>query len=362
MGLLSFEALNGNNIPSRSAPRGLLGLGGFGGSRPPAGLLGPYYDPAEERRRKISGAMTQAGIQLLTNGKGSFGEVLGQGLAGAVEGANNAGINYREDALGYQQLAQQQKEQAEKERTKAAIMQWVDGQPEELQEFYRAFPEQGAKHWLDSQGKSKDLMSVGKGSSIYDPNTKTWIAPPAGAGGASQAIDDPLKISKNFEGSPGMSRIAQIAPTIKSMEKSLSDPSAMADLDFVYGLAKILDPTSVVRESEGKMVIDAQGIGPQMLGQLNKFMSGEQAMLPEIRQKLFGVAVRRAKELEQQAITEREHFSGVATENQFNPETYLQQVPRISPWADQNMQPPVNQVPPTGTGKTNNGVPWKVLQ
>ena len=84
-GLLSFEALNGNTIPSRSAPRGLLGLSGFSGGQPPKGLLGPHYDPAEERRQKIFGAMTQAGIQLLTNGRGSFGEVLGQGLAGLYE-------------------------------------------------------------------------------------------------------------------------------------------------------------------------------------------------------------------------------------------------------------------------------------
>ena len=52
--------------------------------------------------------MTQAGLALLTNGKGSFGEVLGQGLAGSAQGAENAGINYRTDAMGYQQLAQQQ--------------------------------------------------------------------------------------------------------------------------------------------------------------------------------------------------------------------------------------------------------------
>jgi hypothetical protein len=138
------------------------------------------------------------------------------------------------------------------------------------------------------------------------------------------------------------------------MQKSLTDPSAMADLDFVYGLAKILDPTSVVRESEGKMVIESQGLGPQLLGQLNKLMSGEQAMLPEIREKLFSVAYRRAKELELQAQGERKHFSGVATENQFNPETYLQQVPQLPQW-----NPTTNQTPPAG--KTSTGVPWSIV-
>ena len=206
--------------------------------------------------------------------------------------------------------------------------------------------------------KAPGLQTVGKGSAIYDPATKQWITPPAGAVGAGQAIDDPLKISKNFETSPGMSRIAEIAPTIQSMHKSLTDPSAMADLDFVYGLAKILDPTSVVRESEAGMVIDSQGIGPALLGQLNKLMSGEQAMLPEIRQKLFAVAYRRARELEQQAQKERGHFSGVAKANQFEPDTYLQQIPAMPEFADPTQAQPIPQ--PQGTTSTN--VPWKIVE
>lgn len=211
---------------------------------------------------------------------------------------------------------------------------------------------------MNQPDKPPGLQTVGKGSAIYDPATQQWITPPAGAVGGGQAIDDPLKISKNFEGSPGMSRIAQIAPTIKSMEKSLTDPSAMADLDFVYGLAKILDPTSVVRESEAGMVIESQGIGPQMLGQLNKLMSGEQAMLPEIRKKLYGVAYRRAKELADQAQQERGHFSGVAKANQFDPETYLQQVPIMPEFADQTQAQPIPE--PQGTTTTN--VPWKIIK
>ncbi|WP_311963936.1 hypothetical protein, partial [Acinetobacter baumannii] len=68
--------------------------------------LGPYYDPAEEKRQKIFGAMSAAGAALLGGGQGNFGQVLGQGLAGANQGAQAAGQNYRQDAMGYQQMAQ----------------------------------------------------------------------------------------------------------------------------------------------------------------------------------------------------------------------------------------------------------------
>lgn len=162
------------------------------------------------------------------------------------------------------------------------------------------------------------------------------------------AIEDPLKVGKAFESQEGQSRIKAIAPTIESMYRSLTDPSAMADLDFVYGLAKILDPTSVVRESEGRMVLDAQGIGPQLLGTLNKIVSGDQAMDSKTRANLFSVAVRRAQELQKQAQTERGVFEGIASANQIDPNIYLQQVPSLPKWERQTvpqLQPPANPAP-----------------
>lgn len=174
----------------------------------------------------------------------------------------------------------------------------------------------------------KDPISVGKGSRLYDTNTKTFIETPGGTS-ADPAIDDPLKISKDYQNQPGFQRLKEVAPTVNSMVKSLDDPSAMADLDFVYGLAKILDPTSVVRESEAGMVIDSQGIAPSLLGQLNKIMTGEQAMLPETRRKLVAVALRRANEFKAQAEQERGFYGNMAKESGYNPDTYLQAVPAI---------------------------------
>ena len=198
----------------------------------------------------------------------------------------------------------------------------------------------------DGGTNSGEPKIVPKGASVLQPDG-TWSSPPSTGAGATSTIEDPMKITKDYQSQDGFSRIKTIAPTIESMYKSLSDPSAMADLDFVYGLAKILDPTSVVRESEGKMVIDSQGIAPSFLGQLNKMLSGDQAMLPEARFKLFGVAMRRAQELQQQAEQERGFYSDMAKENQFNPDTYLQQVPELPAWkgnpiykGDQGMRQP----------------------
>lgn len=138
---------------------GLLGMGGFGGigvsgPNPPVGLLGKYYNPAEMRQQQIKQGLLSAGIGMLTNGKGSTGEVLGQSLGAGLTGAMNAGINYREDALGYHKLEAQMQEQREKEEEKQRLMDWVNKQPPEMQEFLSVNPQAGAKMWQEQKFKS----------------------------------------------------------------------------------------------------------------------------------------------------------------------------------------------------------------
>ena len=52
------------------------------------------------------------------------------------------------------------------------------------------------------------------------------------------------------------------------MINSAQKNTAASDLDFVYGIAKIFDPESVVREGEMKLAAGAQSI-PQQLQRLD---------------------------------------------------------------------------------------------
>jgi hypothetical protein len=162
---------------------GLLGLGGFGGiggAKPPAGLLGQYFDPAEMRKQQMKQGLLMAGIGMLTNGKGSTGEVLGQSLGAGLQGANQAGINYKQDAMGYQQMAQQQEEQKEKERNKAAVMQWLDGLPEDQQELARVNPQMAAEAYMKQQFAGPgEGFTLGAGQVRYGPNGQQIAAGPS---------------------------------------------------------------------------------------------------------------------------------------------------------------------------------------
>lgn len=168
---------------------GIFGLGGFGdigGAAPPAGLLGNYFDPAEMRKQQLKQGLLQAGIGMLQNGKGSFGEVLGNSFGAGLQGANQAGMNYKQDAMGYSQMAQQQEEQKEKERNKAAVMQWLDGLPEDQQELARVNPQMAAEAYMKQQFSEKEPVKPPAMEVLYDektgqqykgqwnPKTQTW--------------------------------------------------------------------------------------------------------------------------------------------------------------------------------------------
>ena len=103
------------------------------------------------------------------------------------------------------------------------------------------------------------------------------------------------------------------------MAKSVDDPSSMADLDFVYGMAKIFDPGSVVRESEMGMVIDSQSMPATIKGRLEKILNGEAVLQPQARKDLVRAAATRVQEYRTQAESEGQFFTDLATRNKIDP-------------------------------------------
>lgn len=200
--------------------------------------------------------------------------------------------------------------------------------------------------FYDAAPAPQDLMNVGKGGRIYDPNTQTWVEQPAmdGAGVAPADIDDTAKITKMYENAPGVSRYRTVVPSLRSMQESLKDNSAISDLDFVYGVAKILDPESVVRESETGMVIESQSLSDQVVGQLNKLMNGEAALTARVRKDLFKLARRRGDQLKKQAEDEVKYFHEFGQGFGVAPQQFraLDQLPQFdeTQYPDDAMAPP----------------------
>lgn len=91
----------------------------------------------------------------------------------------------------------------------------------------------------------------------------------------------------------------EVKTKLDVLKKAKEDPSSVADLDYVYAVAKVLDPASVVRESEGQTILESQSIPASVLGQLNKSIRGEsgidRANLYKLAERHYGVRRQAAK-------------------------------------------------------------------
>jgi hypothetical protein len=182
------------------------------------------------------------------------------------------------------------------------------------------------------------------------------LAAEQAAAGVPKA-SDVLGVVKEYGGQPGVKRYNEVYPTVQSMHKSLSDPSAVADLDFVYGVAKVLDPESVVREGEQLVVRQTQNMPSQIAGVLNKLISGQQVLDTTTRANLYALARRRASELYGQGQSERQFYLNFGKpygigEEQLRPLGDLPPEVAVPPHAAPAPAPTMN--------KTRSGVNWSI--
>ena len=115
-----------------------------------------------------------------------------------------------------------------------------------------------------------------------------------GVQGASLNPNDPRlasadKFRNELLNNKDIAAFSDVRDRMKVLQKAMVDPSSVADLDFYVGIAKILDPGSVVRQSEGQAVIESSSIPAAILGQLNKAINGKSAVP---RSELYALAQR----------------------------------------------------------------------
>lgn len=138
---------------------------------------------------------------------------------------------------------------------------------------------------LKLKGKEAEMTAAGK---IKGENEAYGIQ-----GQALNPNDPRIAIADKFRtellGNKDIASFTDVRDRMKVLQKAALDPSSVADLDFYIGIAKILDPGSVVRESEGQKIIDSTSIPQSILGQLNKAINGG-AAVP--RQELYALAQR----------------------------------------------------------------------
>lgn len=119
-------------------------------------------------------------------------------------------------------------------------------------------------------------------------------------------------LRKELLGNPNLRGFDVVKNSINILANAMTDTRAISDLDYIYGVAKILDPNSVVRESEAGMVIDSNSIPNTTLGYLNKMLHAGGALDLAQRKAIFDLASRHFNTLSEKAKTTQKLYIDMA--------------------------------------------------
>jgi hypothetical protein len=112
-------------------------------------------------------------------------------------------------------------------------------------------------------------------------------------------------LRKEFNAREEVKNYNAAVPVLRSIAQA---PNTTAgDLDFIYGVGKILDPGSVVREGEMALVIKSGSPMERILG-TTQWVAGEGKLTPKIRAQLIEVLNQRVTELKTAADDARKPF------------------------------------------------------
>lgn len=135
-------------------------------------------------------------------------------------------------------------------------------------------------------------------------------------------------LRKEVMQSTPVKKVNEAVPILNSMVRSAGLNSRASDIDFVYGIGKIFDPESVVREGEMVMVRRTGSVPDQVVGLIN-MVNGGQSLTPPQRAAILSVARTRVGEYVTGANADLERFGDIATRNRADPRDVLPNLPQV---------------------------------
>lgn len=175
-------------------------------------------------------------------------------------------------------------------------------------------------------------FTLGEGQVRYDAQGR-----PIATGGQkppdeNEVFDNISKLRTEVQALPSYKNLSQAAPIYRSMLETAGRDSRASDLNLVYGLGKIMDPTSVVREGEMVMVKNTASLPDWLQGAIAS-LNGGAALTPETRKAIMTEAFGRVGGYKQQFDQDAEQYKGIVERNRFNPNDVLPNIGAFEEWA-----------------------------
>lgn len=119
-------------------------------------------------------------------------------------------------------------------------------------------------------------------------------------------------LRKEFADLPEVKRYKSAYPSFNAIQKAAKINNPQADINLVYGLAKLYDPESVVREGEYATIANSQAIPEWIKGTAQRLMGGGR-LTEETKRQILEQANIRIKGLENEYSNAAGAYQGIAT-------------------------------------------------
>lgn len=181
--------------------------------------------------------------------------------------------------------------------------------------------------------KSKGGSPIG----MFDTQENRMLSPeelqqrgitPQQAQGETPDFSDVTGVRKEVQALPSYKSYAAAIPAYTSMVDAAKRDSKLADLNLVYGLAKIMDPTSVVREGEMIMVNNAQGLSQQVLGLITS-VNGGARLGKDIRNGILQEATSRMQGFDQSLQSDLGSYRALAKRHGIHEDDIIPRLPGL---------------------------------
>lgn len=130
-------------------------------------------------------------------------------------------------------------------------------------------------------------------------------------------------LRKEFEGLPEVKNYKMAYPAFASVKDAATRNTPQADINLVYGIAKIFDPTSVVREGEYATVANSPNIPDRIKGMV-QYVQGGGKLAPEVKAKFVKEAESRVKSYEAEVNKAKSSYGGMVKQYGYNPDNVFQ--------------------------------------
>lgn len=159
------------------------------------------------------------------------------------------------------------------------------------------------------------------------------------------------KLADDYRAEPAVKSYRTVQPVYASMQEAAAKNTAASDLNLVYGISKIFDPDSVVREGEQVMVVNAGGL-PSKVQSWIGMVNGGQKLSDTLRKEIMAEADSRVGALKSAHAQVSDSYTRQAKDNGLNPDDVVRRYD-ITPKSEKGAGP-------RGPGSGTQADPFKI--